>query len=75
MLHCPIIFKSPLKIDKPPHGLRDVLIYVEIDGDSSRLPSFASLDLAALGLCSVGSISPMGGRGVRKDRVVLRPAK
>ena len=67
MLHWPIRFKSPLQFEKTTHGLRGFLVYVEIGVDPSRLPPIECLAISALGLCSLGSICPVGGRMVEKS--------
>jgi len=64
MLHKPMKFLGPLKLEKLPHGLRAILLYVEVRGDNLRLPPFAPLVPTALGLCFQGPISPVGGREV-----------
>ena len=72
-------FQGPMELEKLPHGLRAILLYVEVRGDTHRLPPFAPLAPAVLRLCFQGPISPVGGREVvtdtkRKDREVLLPA-
>jgi len=63
-------FSDSLEILKKPHGLRAMLVYVEIGAYPSRLPPFQYLALAALGLCwGVDYLYRTRGR---KDRVVLR---
>jgi len=67
MLHWPIRFKSSLKFEETTHGLRGFLVYVETGVDPSDLPPIVSLALAALRLCSLESICPVGGRMVEKS--------
>jgi hypothetical protein len=57
-------FLGPLKLEKLPHGLRAILLYVEVRGDTHHLPPFAPLVPAVLRLCFQGPISPVGGREV-----------
>jgi hypothetical protein len=66
MLHLPIIFQSPQKTFNTPHGLRAILVYVEIGAEHSRLPTIPSLAPAALGLCSGWSCAPVGGQVIDK---------
>jgi len=61
MLHRPIRFRIPLKMEKTPHDLCTILFYVDIGGNPTRQSPFASLAPAGLRLCSEGSVSPLGG--------------
>jgi hypothetical protein len=62
MLHLPISFQIPLIILKTHNGLREMLVYVVIRAVPARLPTFLSLALVAIGLCSEVSSCPVGGK-------------
>ena len=61
MLQLPISFQIPLINLKPPNSLHALLVYVEIGSVPSGLPTFQSLALVALGICSEGPSCPIGG--------------
>jgi len=60
LLHLPIRFQTPLKIERTVRRLCTVFRLCGDRGHPSRLPPNVSIYGTVLGLCSRGSISPGG---------------